>query len=223
MPRNLSIAQLGVALCSSVTWAQSTQDSVPPNDAKQNQIASFSTTESADKFELFQHGFWPHNNRDTTQRTPPSAAIQVAGDSNSRSKFRLSRTAASRRAIYLPSIQAAEKKHRLPSGLLDALIWQESRYNPMAVSSAGAGGLTQLMPGTASDLGVRNRFDPAANIDGGARYLQQMLKKFGKVHLALAAYNAGPGAVERTRGIPRNGETPDYVRKVLGRWTESRR
>lgn len=108
-------------------------------------------------------------------------------------------------------------------GLLDALIWQESRYNPAAVSSAGAGGLTQLMPGTASDLGVKNRFDPSSNIDGGARYLRLMLNKFREIHLALAAYNAGPGAVARAKGIPRNRETPGYVRKVLARWTESGR
>src|SRR3546814_1055448 len=69
------------------------------------------------------------------------------------------------------------------------------------------------MPGTARDLGVSNRFDPKANILGAARYLRQMLDKFGVVHLALAAYNAGPGAVERAGGIPRNGETPAYVRE----------
>ena len=92
----------------------------------------------------------------------------------------------------------------------------------MALSHAGAAGLTQLMPGTASDLGVSNRYDPAANIDGGARYLRQMLDKFGLVHLALAAYNAGPNAVKRAKGIPKNTETPGYVRSVLRRWQSSR-
>jgi soluble lytic murein transglycosylase-like protein len=93
-----------------------------------------------------------------------------------------------------------------------------SRYNPLAISKAGAAGLGQLMPGTARDLGVPNRFDPAANLFGAAKYLRQMLDKFGVVHLALAAYNAGPGAVERAGGIPRNGETPAYVRDVLRHW-----
>ena len=111
-----------------------------------------------------------------------------------------------------------ESKFGLPSGLLDAVVWTESRYNPLAVSKAGAGGLGQLMPGTARDLGVANRFDPAENLEGAARYLRQMLDEFGVVHLALAAYNAGPGAVKRARGIPRNGETPSYVRNVLRRW-----
>jgi hypothetical protein len=82
----------------------------------------------------------------------------------------------------------------------------------LAISKAGAAGLGQLMPATARDLGVSNRFDPMSNIFGAARYLRQMLDKFGVVHLALAAYNAGPGAVERAGGIPRNGETPAYVR-----------
>ena len=123
-----------------------------------------------------------------------------------------------REAIYLPLIQEAEFRHRLPQRLLQALIWAESRFNPLAVSPAGAAGLAQLMPGTAKELGVANRFDPLANLSGAARYLRQMLDRFGTVHMALAAYNAGPGAVERAGGIPLNGETPAYVRNVLRRW-----
>lgn len=88
-------------------------------------------------------------------------------------------------------------RYALPTGLLDALVWTESRYNPLAVSRVGAAGLGQLMPATARELGVSNRFDPMANIDGAARYLRQMLDRFGTVHLALAAYNAGPRAVTR--------------------------
>ncbi len=74
------------------------------------------------------------------------------------------------------------------------------------------------MPKTARELGVSNRFDPRANLSAAARYLRQMLDKFGMVHLAVAAYNAGPGAVERAGGIPLNGETPSYVRNVLAFW-----
>ena len=75
-----------------------------------------------------------------------------------------------------------------------------------------------MMPATARELGVANRFDPRANLWATARYLRQLLDKFGVVHLAVAAYNAGPGAVERAGGIPLNGETPSYVRKVLVFW-----
>ena len=74
------------------------------------------------------------------------------------------------------------------------------------------------MPATARELGVANWHDPAQNIDGGARYLRKMLDRFGAIHLALAAYNAGPGAVARAGGIPKNRETPAYVRSVIGRW-----
>ena len=74
------------------------------------------------------------------------------------------------------------------------------------------------MPATAQRLGVANRYDPIASIEGGARYLAQMIDRFGMVHLALAAYNAGPGAVDRARGIPANKETPGYVQSVLERW-----
>ena len=127
-------------------------------------------------------------------------------------------TTSFRRAIYLPKVYAAEARFGLPTVLLDALIWTESRYNPMAISHAGAAGLGQLMPGTARELGVANRFDAAANLLGAARYLRQQLDRFGLVHLAIAACNAGPAAVERAGGIPINGETPGYVRNVLGFW-----
>ena len=123
-----------------------------------------------------------------------------------------------REVIYLANVREAELRYSLPTGLLQALIWTESRFNPMAISPAGAAGLAQLMPGTARYLGITNRHDPAASIDGGARYLREMLDKFGQIHLALAAYNAGPGAVSRAGGIPRNSETPGYVRSVLERW-----
>ncbi len=121
-------------------------------------------------------------------------------------------------ALYEPLIRQAEARYQLPPRLFQALVWQESRFNPMAISPAGAAGLAQLMPGTARELGVSNRHDPAQNIDGGARYLKQMLERFGAIHLALAAYNAGPGAVSRAGGIPKNRETPGYVKSVIDRW-----
>ena len=220
MAKILSVGLFTIGLCSSVAWAQdvSLQESngAPVPELGDQQVAENST------FQLFQHGIWSSEN--PLLPVSKKSAVHHGPRSNLQKKklTRLSQTASSRRSIYLSSIRAAERKHALPFGLLDALIWQESRYNPMAVSPAGAGGLTQLMPGTASDLGVKNRFDPAANIDGGARYLKQMLDKFGGIHLALAAYNAGPNAVHKAKGIPPYLETRNYVKKVLARWTESR-
>lgn len=123
-----------------------------------------------------------------------------------------------REALYEPLIRQAEARYRLPPRLFHALVWAESRFDPLAISPAGAAGLAQLMPGTARDLGVTNRQDPQQNINGGARYLRQMLDRFGAVHLALAAYNAGPNAVARAGGIPRNRETASYVSSVIAKW-----
>lgn len=95
------------------------------------------------------------------------------------------------------------------------LVRQESSFNPEARSPAGAIGLTQLMPGTAADLGV-DPTDPVQNLRGGARYLRQQLDRFGSVPLALAAYNAGPGRVSEYGGIPPFEETQNYVRRILG-------
>jgi len=103
----------------------------------------------------------------------------------------------------------------LDAGLFRALVAAESGWNPNAVSPKGAIGLTQLMPDTAKALGVSNPFDPVENLRGGARYLRQMLDQFGSVELALAAYNAGPGAVRRYGGVPPFPETRNYVAKIL--------
>ena len=177
----------------------------------------FRVAEASNGFQLVEHGIWQGPQNITTFAAPSLEAGRTylpyryaMPESRGPSGFR--------RASYLPHVYAAETQYALPAGLLDALVWTESRYNPLAISKAGAAGLGQLMPATARDLGVSNRFDPMANIFGAARYLRQMLNKFGVVHLALAAYNAGPGAVERAGGIPRNGETPAYVRDVLRHW-----
>jgi soluble lytic murein transglycosylase-like protein len=118
---------------------------------------------------------------------------------------------------YSDLIQASAAKYGLDANVLKGLIKQESGFNPNAGSPAGAQGLTQLMPATAASLGVTNVHDPAQAIDGGAHYLKMQLDRFGGDYTkALAAYNAGPGAVQRFGGVPPYAETRNYVTKVLG-------
>jgi len=119
---------------------------------------------------------------------------------------------------YADMLTAAEKKYGLPAGLLYAQMQKESGGNPKAISKVGAMGLMQLMPGTAKSLGVSNPFDPSQSIEAGARYLASNLKKFGSVDLALAAYNAGPGSVEKYHGVPPFKETQNYVKEILSNW-----
>jgi soluble lytic murein transglycosylase-like protein len=131
----------------------------------------------------------------------------------------MSESTARRKELFAPLVRAAAQAHGLPEALLHAVIEVESGFDAGAVSPRGALGLMQLMPDTARELRVRDARDPAANIDGGARYLKELLARFGNdLSLALAAYNAGPGAVQRSGGIPRNAETQNYVPRVMARY-----
>jgi soluble lytic murein transglycosylase-like protein len=141
----------------------------------------------------------------TTDAAPPSGEDSSAVEGGAGS------------SEYNPLIEQAAARYGLNPAVLHGLIQQESGFDPSAESSAGAAGLTQLMPGTAASMGVANPLDPAESIEGGARYLSQLMSEFGgNTEDALAAYNAGPGAVQQYGGIPPYAETQSYVSKVLG-------
>lgn len=124
---------------------------------------------------------------------------------------------------YWDHVTEAARRYQLDPYLIFSVMKAESNFNPYAVSSKGAQGLMQLMPETAKSLGVQNPFSERQNIDGGARYLKAMLSRFADLKLALAAYNAGPGAVERFRGIPPYSETQAFVERVLRLYNAYRR
>ena len=149
---------------------------------------------------------------------PPSALSRLCYATAYQPRPDLSLLIEARRSRFYPLVAQAACEAGVPVGLLDALVVQESGYNPQALSRSGAMGLTQLMPATAGDLSIPDAYRPLDNLRGGARYLKEQLNSFGSVQLALAAYNAGPARVARTRSIPRIPETRDYVTKVTRGW-----
>lgn len=147
-----------------------------------------------------------------------SARLQPGGNNRSVVDIQLSKSIPAyrgKRSDFIPHARAAARKYGVPEDLFLRLVQQESGWNPRARSHKGATGLAQLMPGTASKLGV-NPHDPVQNLQGGARYLRMMYNQFGNWRLALAAYNAGPGAVAKYGGIPPYRETMNYVRVIAG-------
>jgi soluble lytic murein transglycosylase-like protein len=144
-----------------------------------------------------------------------AAASSGCGQSVYRPYPGISALAEARRRLYYADMVEAACLAGVPVELFDSLIVQESRYNPRARSHAGAMGLTQLMPGTAQYLGVFNPWDVKQNLRGGARYLREQLDEFGQWHLALGAYNAGPGRIRQYGGLPPFRETLGYVRTIM--------
>ena len=145
-----------------------------------------------------------------TNLVPPTPKYQVI----IKERKRFSRSRSTNR--YDEHIREASRMHGVSFPLLKAIMKAESDFNPKAVSKKGAKGLMQIMPSNFRILGIKDPFNPKESIMGGALYFRQMLDRFnGKVHLALAAYNAGPDSVDRSSGIPPIRETEDYVNKVM--------
>lgn len=141
-----------------------------------------------------------------------NTTIQEIGSTNSA-------TATSSKSQILDMITKISEKHGVDDKLVKALIRQESGFNPKATSKSGAMGLMQLMPATAKGLGVQDAYNPVQNVEGGVKYLKSMLNRYnGNIILALAAYNAGPGAVDKYSGVPPYAETQNYVKNILANY-----
>ncbi len=183
-------------------------------------LLAFPAPASADVLQIDDDGArWVAGGRATTAMPSAEGAVEHFGDVlvPLSAQSDQSRTATGIPAEYAAKVAELSLRFDLSPSLIEALVWQESRWRQNAVSPVGARGLAQLMPGTARDLGV-NPHDALQNLEGGARYLREQLDRFdGDLEKALAAYNAGPGRVIRAGGIPRIRETQTYVASIMGR------
>ncbi|NTV90711.1 MAG: lytic transglycosylase domain-containing protein [Clostridiales bacterium] len=200
------------ALNSSTKALESTTDSISDLTSTLNTLSgssSASTTSASGISGLSTSGV-------TSASGSHAADIARARLSLSAGKTSIPTDKAAQMSVINKAVDDAAAKYHLDRELLMAVIKQESNYNPYSISSAGAQGLMQLMPGTADSLGVENPFDISQNVDGGAKYLKDQLVTFGgDLQLALAAYNAGPYSVKKYDGIPPYTETQNYVARVM--------
>ncbi|WP_420343578.1 lytic transglycosylase domain-containing protein [Paenirhodobacter sp.] len=203
MRRYTGAITLGLALALAPAWS----------DVSKAEGLSLSGGSTKSRASLFRNQTRLMDTRLATQysasdRLKPKTELAVASAA-------LPRYSGSYKGKYLGSARAAATKHGVPEDLFLRLVQQESGWNPGAVSPKGALGLAQLMPETAALLGV-DPGDPLQNLEGGARYLRMMYERYGNWRLALAAYNAGPGAVDQHNGVPPYAETMNYVQVVFG-------
>lgn len=198
---------------------QNPLDTIYPNTQKVNNAPSFEkvlqSTTTSNFGTLLLDPRLKQVNADIIKESPQisfSNALQEAGAIQTN-------TQAATKSQILNVVNQIAEKHGVDEKLVQALIKQESGFNPKAKSKAGAMGLMQLMPSTAKNLGVQDPYNIVQNVEGGVKYLKSMLNKYnGNVILALAAYNAGPGAVDKYDGVPPYKETQNYVKNILANY-----
>jgi len=212
-------------MISSISGSGMNDSGISAVESRVQQIESLLQTMAARKTAALQKSgsSLPVNPLEQTDSQKPfQFYLQQAGqDSGSPSSIGLVNQ--QRFQMAQPLVENLSDRYGMDKSLINAIIQQESGFNPSAVSRSGARGLMQLMPGTAQQLGVTNPHDPAQNLDGGIRYIKGLLEQFnGNIPLALAAYNAGPNAVAKYKGIPPYKETQNYVRNILSMYLQSR-